>query len=264
MIYSNIAGIKVSKVGLGTVKFGRNTAIKYPEAFQIPSDKEVLKILHTASESGINLLDTAPAYGNCEERLGELLPKSNYPWIISTKVGEVFDPDTGASGYDFTEEVIRASVENSLKKLKRECLDMVLIHSDGDDERIIKDGAIEVLQDLKAKGWIRAVGMSTKTVVGGMLAAEQSDVVMVTHNLSYQGEVEVIEHAQTLGKGVLIKKALGSGHLTLDKPIRSIFDCIYKHAGVSSVVLGSINPSHIQDNVLHALDSIRASEPDIK
>ncbi|TIH03139.1 aldo/keto reductase, partial [Marinifilum sp. JC120] len=57
-------GIDVSILGLGTVKLGRNTAVKYPQKFDIPNDQEALTILTTASESGINLLDTAPAYGN--------------------------------------------------------------------------------------------------------------------------------------------------------------------------------------------------------
>ena len=255
MIYSDVAGLKVSIVGLGTVKIGRNTSVKYPNSFDIPSDKEVLKLLNTASENGVNLIDTAPAYGNSEERLGELLRKSNYPWIISTKVGEVFDSTTGLSAYCFTPEFIQASIESSLSKLKCDFLDIVLIHSDGDDEGIIRDGALDVLQALKAKGLIRAVGMSSKTIAGGMLAAEKSDIVMVTHNLDYQKEIEVIEYAESMGKGILIKKAFGSGHLITESSIEVAFDCIYQQKGVSSVILGSINPSHIEENVQQALRS---------
>ena len=256
MIYSEVCGLKLSKIGLGTVKIGRNTAVKYPSSFSLPTDKEALDILNTASEIGINLLDTAPAYGNSEERLGKLLVQSSYPWIISTKVGEIFDPVTASSSYDFTAEYIEVSVMNSLRNLKRECLDLVLVHSCGNDEQVIKEGALDVLQYLKAKGLIRSFGMSTKTVAGGMLAIEKSDAVMVTHNLDYQGEVAVIDYAQSLGKAVLIKKALGSGKLTEKSSVRKAFDCIYQHQGVSSIILGSINPDHIRDNVDQALRSI--------
>ena len=255
MIYSDVVGFQVSIVGLGTVKLGRNTSVKYPNSFDIPSDKEVLTLLNTASECGVNLIDTAPAYGNSEERLGGFLSKSNYPWIISTKVGEVFEPATGRSSYDFSAEAIQASVESSLSKLKRDCLDIVLIHSDGDDERIIREGALDILQDLKKKGLIRAVGMSSKTIEGGILAAEKSDIVMVTHNLEYQKELEVIEYAESIGKGIFIKKAFGSGHLITEGSLAASFDCIFQHEGVSSVILGTINPEHIEENIKHVLHS---------
>jgi aryl-alcohol dehydrogenase-like predicted oxidoreductase len=65
--------LKVSPVGLGTVKFGRNEGVKYPTSFDIPDMDELSNLLALAKEIGINTLDTAPAYGLSEERLGELL-----------------------------------------------------------------------------------------------------------------------------------------------------------------------------------------------
>ena len=68
-------GLRVSPLGLGTVKFGRNRGVKYPRTFELPTDRAILNLLETAWESGINLLDTAPAYGASEERLGRLLKR---------------------------------------------------------------------------------------------------------------------------------------------------------------------------------------------
>ncbi len=67
-------GIKVSLLGLGTVKLGRNEGVKYPRPFDLPDDRSVVALLETAQSLGINLLDTAPAYGRSEERLGALRP----------------------------------------------------------------------------------------------------------------------------------------------------------------------------------------------
>lgn len=256
-------GIHVSILGLGTVKLGRNTAVKYPNTFTIPDDKETLTLLHTAAESGINLLDTAPAYGNSEARLGELTKKTPYEWIISTKVGETFDVATGESSYNFTPEYIQSSIENSLRQLQREQLDIVLIHSDGNDKDIIcKYGALETLKKLKQDGLIRAIGMSTKTVEGGILAAQHSDIVMVTHNIHYQAELAVIEYAEQHQKNIFIKKALNSGHATTLHPeenktdtIKQSFDYIYQHKGVSSIILGSISPKNIRENAKKATAS---------
>src|SRR3990167_1121694 len=83
-------GMQVSALGLGTVKFGRNQQVKYPEAFVLPSDQEILNLLACAQDLGINLLDTAPSYGSSEERLGRLLKGQRKNWILSTKVGEEF------------------------------------------------------------------------------------------------------------------------------------------------------------------------------
>ena len=254
-------GIDTSIVGLGTVKIGRNAGVKYPKTFAIPDDKQVINILNTAAEMGINLLDTAPAYGVSEQRLGQLLPQAaHHDWLLSTKVGEYFDAKTAQSRYDYTQESIRKSVQESCRRLKKDILDIVLIHSDGNDKEIIEQyGALETLSALKKEGLIRASGMSTKTVAGGLLAINQSDVAMVTHNLEYQGELAVIEQAALVNKGILIKKAFASGHISNvtseenDFIRNSVKKCLSLPA-VSSIILGSINPDHIRENVQKAVD----------
>ena len=67
--------INISPIGLGTVKLGRNTGVKYPQQFKLPNDKQAQDLLHIAKEWNINLIDTAPAYGNSEQRLGKLAQK---------------------------------------------------------------------------------------------------------------------------------------------------------------------------------------------
>jgi aryl-alcohol dehydrogenase-like predicted oxidoreductase len=247
-------GIAVSPLGLGTVKLGRNKAVKYPSAFKIPDDEQALALLNQAWNLGINLIDTAPAYGNSEQRLGELLPKLNQDWLIATKVGESFDADTGKSSYNFTPEFITSSIKKSLKKLQRDVLDIVLIHSDGNDKHIIEQlGALDVLNDLKQQGLIRATGMSTKTVEGGLLTLQQSDIAMVMHNLDYQDEQAVIDQAAVDNKAIFIKKALGSGHLAHNDsnvdPVQANFDFIYQNPAIASIIIGTINPQHLIDNV---------------
>jgi aryl-alcohol dehydrogenase-like predicted oxidoreductase len=254
-------GLSVSPLGLGTVKLGRSTGVKYPAAYMIPDDQQVLTLLEQAWDLGLNLLDTAPAYGNSEQRLGELLPKLNHDWVIATKVGETFDPDTATSDYNFTPEFIKHSVETSLKNLKSDVLDIVLIHSDGQDKTIIEQyGALDVLNDLKQQGLIRATGMSTKTVEGGLLTLQQADIAMVMHNLTYQDEQAVIEQAATSNKAIFIKKALGSGHLVdstshID-PVQANFDFIYQNPAIASVIVGTITASHLRDNVLKAIQAL--------
>ena len=243
-------GIEVSVLGLGTVKLGRDQEVKYPSGFTIPNDNEVRDLLALTQELGINFIDTAPAYGNSEERLGQLMTNPN-DWVIMTKVGEIFE--NGKSSFDFTAEHTRMSVERSLKRLKRDSLDMVLVHSNGDDMHIINnEGALEELDRLKQKGLICSYGMSTKTVEGGLWIVENTDVVMATLNLSDDHDLPVIARADELNKGVVIKKGLQSGHA--DKSaggsgVEQAFDYIFKHQGITSAIVGTINAKHLKQNV---------------
>ena len=66
-------GLAVAKLSLGTVKLGRDQGVKYPTPVKIPTDKEASELLKAARQLGINMLDTAPAYGRSEQRLGALL-----------------------------------------------------------------------------------------------------------------------------------------------------------------------------------------------
>jgi aryl-alcohol dehydrogenase-like predicted oxidoreductase len=239
---------------LGTVKFGRNRGVKYPRAFELPSDREALALLELAWDLGINLLDTAPAYGESEERLGRLLRRCRRDWVIVTKVGEEFDD--GVSRFDFSAAAARASVERSLRRLGVEALDAVLIHSSGDDLAILeREAVLPTLLDLKQAGLVRAVGMSSKTVAGGLRAVDCCDLVMVTYNLSRREELPVIRAARAAGKGVLIKKGLLGGHLDQESevdPVRASLELIHAEPGVSSVVVGTLNPDHLRANVAAA------------
>ena len=237
-------GIDVSPLGLGTVKIGRNEQVKYPQGFDIPDDARVVDLLSLAWELGINFIDTAPAYGSSEQRLGLLLPH-RADWVIMTKVGEIFEQ--GQSRFDFSAQHTRRSVENSLKKLRREMIDIVLVHSDGNDMAIINDGAaLDELDRMKQQGLIRAYGMSTKTVEGGLWTVENSDVVMATYNLETDTELPVIERAHQLNKGVVIKKGLQSGHAD---SVEDAFRHVLSLAGVSSMIVGTIDTGHLRANV---------------
>ena len=88
--------LQTSALGLGTVKLGRNQGVKYPQGFELPDDREAAALLQQARDLGINLIDTAPAYGSSEERLGTLLRGQREAWIICSKVGRAYPPLGGA------------------------------------------------------------------------------------------------------------------------------------------------------------------------
>jgi aryl-alcohol dehydrogenase-like predicted oxidoreductase len=98
---------------------------------------------------------------------------------------------------------------------------------------------------------IRAFGVSTKTVEGGLAAASASDVVMLTYNLGQREESQVLDACLSLNTGALIKKALASGHLAkeVDDPVQASMDLIFAHPASSSAIIGTISPEHLRANV---------------
>ena len=250
-------GMMVSALGLGTVKLGRDEGLKYPAGFRIPDDRQAAALLARASDLGINLIDTAPAYGCSEQRLGTLLAGQRERWLICSKVGEEFE--NGQSRFDFTPEHTLASVERSLRRLNTEAIDIVLIHSDGQDLHIIRElGTLQALADLKRRGLIRAYGMSTKTIAGGLAAVAECDVVMLTYNLAQREESQVLDACGRLNTGALIKKALASGHLeeNIENPVQASMDLVFAHPATSSAIIGTISPDHLEANVLAARRSL--------
>ena len=140
-----------------------------------------------------------------------------------------------------------------MQRLETDFIDLVLVHSDGNDLAILNDSEVyQTLAALKAEGKIRGFGFSGKTVEGGLKALEQGDCAMVTYNLNEQAERPVIDYAAAHGKAILVKKALASGHVCLSPgvdPVRASFELLFAQPGVASAIVGTINPLHLAHNV---------------
>lgn len=254
-------GLRVGVIGLGTVKLGRNTGVKYPggDGFALPSDEQASGLFRTAAELGINLIDTAPAYGTSEERIGAIMSANGWfggrdRWVVCGKAGEEFDTMSATSRHDFSPAAITASVERSLKRLRVERLDLLLLHSDGRDAWIIdRSGAMDALERLERRGDIGGWGLSAKTVEGAERAlARGCDALMVALNARETTMLPVIEAARSRPGGacaVLIKKALESGR-ALDTA--AAVRLALAPAGVSSVIVGTLNPAHLRANAAAA------------
>lgn len=254
-------GLRTAPIALGTVKLGRTQGLKYAQGHveSLPSDQQVIELLRAAHNLGINLLDTAPAYGVSEERLGQLLWQAGgfrrEDWIIATKAGERFGPGPDgitASHYDFSPQALITSIERSRALLNVRTIDLVHLHfaSSSDlDVQTLQDGrALQAMVDLKSRSVIRCIGVSVGTRAGGELAcaiAKQSpgmiDTLMITLNPLETSFLPVIEQAAALGLGVLIKKPLASGHA----PIEQAVQLGLATPGVDTLVVGTTNPVNL-------------------
>ena len=242
-------GLSVSPVAFGAFKIGRNRGIKYPTPYPLPTDGEAERLLRTALDLGVTLIDTAPAYGLSEARIGRFLSHRRREFTLCTKVGEQWG--LGPSGesvsrYDFSRTAVFASVVRSLRTLKTDAVDLLLIHSDGRDAFIQEDtDAVATLLDLKRRGLCRFVGFSGKTPTGCARALEGADAVMVEYHSHDVSHAAVMAEAQRRGVGVLVKKALAAGRQEPTAAVRFGLE----GPGVSSLVVGTANPANLRANV---------------
>lgn len=253
-------GLDVSPIGFGAFKIGRNQNVKYPNGYDLPSDQAVDRLLNGVLDCGINLIDTAPAYGLSEERIGRAIARRRDEFLLCTKVGETFriDDETGRpiSTYDFSEQTIRASVERSLSRLRTDAIDILLLHSDGRDLFILNQtDAISSLMRLKEDGLVRCIGLSGKTAAGHSAALDWADVIMVEYHAGNRSEEVVIAEAATAGVGVLVKKGLAAGHLPPAPGIRFVLS----NPDVASLVIGGLNLDHIRENISIAETTLSAA-----
>ncbi|MBX3355124.1 MAG: aldo/keto reductase [Phycisphaeraceae bacterium] len=234
---------EVGVISLGAFKIGRRDPGKYATDDPLPSDAESTSLIHGAIDFGIDLIDTAPAYGLSEARVGAALASRHSGVVISTKAGEELGP-TG-SIFNYSEAAIEASVCRSLVRLRRPSLDLVFIHSDGNDLHILGEGtAVATLDRLRRQGLLRAVGFSGKRVEGGLAALNDPRInaVMVEYNPASTSQLPVIEMAGRLGKAVLVKKPLAQGRLAPEEAIPFIL----ARPEVTTVVIGSLRLEHLE------------------
>lgn len=258
-------GFFLSPLGVGTVKWGRTEGLKHG-AFTLPDDRTCEALLDLALERGVNFLDTAPAYGIAEERLGRLVNggERRGKFHLFTKAGERFE--NGKSTWDFSAESIRRSVENSLRALRADALDGVLIHSTRDDLRVLRETpALETLLDLKARGLVKTAGFSVMSLEGGLAAAALCDLLMVAWNPGFREHEPVVAEAARLGKGVLLKKVLDSGfpkpELTPPgvSPAAHAIRSALALPGRPAVVAGTITRAHLEENIRASADAADVS-----
>jgi aryl-alcohol dehydrogenase-like predicted oxidoreductase len=204
----------VSEIGLGALEIGRDWGIRIEGDFGRPPEDEAIRLIHTALDMGINFIDTAPAYQLSEERIGRALKDYPQKAIIATKVGEHYDDERGF-WYDYGPEAVRTSIEQSLRRLRTDTIDLLQIHS-ASVEIVERGEVMEVMQRFQQAGHVRFLGMSGDDEAA--LAAIRDgrfDTVQVVYNIFEQGAAHAVLPAALLADvGVIVMAPLGHGTLT--------------------------------------------------
>lgn len=181
--------IKVNPIGLGTNAVGGHNL--YPNL----DEEQGKDVVRAAIENGVTLLDTAFIYGpgRSEELVGEVVKEYNREdVVIATKGAHYFDGDETKLSND--PEFLKEQVENSLKRLQTDYIDLYYIHFP--DEDTPKDKAVATLQELKEQGKIKAIGVSNFSLEQLKEANKDGhvDVVQLEYNLLNRENEEVLNY----------------------------------------------------------------------
>lgn len=245
----------ISPIGFGAFKIGRNRGIKYPQNYELPDDAAVDRLLNGLLDLGINYIDTAPAYGLSEARIGQALAHRCKEFFLSTKVGETFDD--GQSIHDFSAHAVRNSIHRSLQRLRTEVLDLVFIHADRQDVEVLdQTDVVATLQALRDQGHLKAIGLSAYTAEAFEKSLDWADAIMVEYHQEDSTLEPVIATAAQKGLAVMVKKGLASGKLPAEQAVAFVLS----NPGVTSMVVGGLNLEHVRQN-LNLAASLRNSRP---
>ncbi len=204
--------LRVSVVGIGTWQFGG-------EWGKVFTQREVDQIFEAARETGINLIDTAECYGDhlSESFVGNAIQKDRSQWVIATKFGHKFHGNFNRSDRWKPEEV-RQSLEESLKALKTDWIDIYQFHS-GSDERFNQDDLWQMLDDQVKAGKIRHLGISIGSneniyQTSNATRVNASVIQVIYNRLDQRPEMEVLPACLEQNLGVLARVPLASGLLS--------------------------------------------------
>ncbi len=201
-------GFSISEISLGTWQVGG----KWGNTFD---DANADQILDTAIEAGVNFIDTADVYeaGLSEQAVGRALKRHSGRIYVATKCGRQLQPHVSES---YQPKVLRQFVEDSLKRLDIECLDLIQLHCPP-TEVYYRPEIFELFEHLKEEGKILHMGVSVEKVEEALKAIEFPNVttVQVIFNLFRHRPAELFfQEAIRRNIGVLARVPLASGMLT--------------------------------------------------
>ncbi len=203
--------LKVSSLGLGTAALG----IRYgADPVEPPPAAEGIRLLRRAAELGINYFDTAPAYGDIEPVVGEALAPIRPRPVIGTKLS-VSDQDGPFTGDELHNRLV-VSVDESLRKLRLECIDLMQIHSAAPP--FVTDELLATMDEISSSGKVRHWGVTTygeEAPLEALTAGDRFRTVQIAYSvLDRTLERLVIPRLHEQGVGLILRSMFLQGALS--------------------------------------------------
>ncbi|MBB4437125.1 MULTISPECIES: aldo/keto reductase [Rhizobium] len=222
-------GLEVSALSLGAMGYGK--------ARELPDRAEMIDLLRTAVEHGMDFFDTAEVYGpwTNEEMVGEALAPVRAKVKIATKFGWDIDQETGKhrGGVNSKPAQIRRAIEGSLKRLRTEHIDLYYQHRVDPD--VPMEDVAGTVKELITEGKVRWFGLSEAGAQSIRRAHSVQPVTALQSEYSLwtrEPEAEIIPTIEELGIGLVPFSPLGKGFLTGKIDLNTTFDSSDIRAGI--------------------------------
>jgi len=216
-----VSGLEVSELGLGCM------GMSY--AYGPPKDKtEMIRLIHAAVEHGVTFFDTAEVYGPFlnEELVGEALGPFREDVVIATKFGFALNPKDGKwTSVNSRPGHIREVAENSLKRLKIDCIDLFYQHRV--DPNVPIEDVAGTIKDLIREGKVKNFGLSEASAKTIRRAHAVQPVTALQSEFSLffrEPEETILPTLEELGIGFVPFSPLGKGFLTGKLSAETKFD----------------------------------------
>src|SRR5438445_5590678 len=198
-------GLEVTILGYGAMELrGAPTG---PEVL----DDQAARVLHAVLDAGINFIDTSPDYGRSEELVGASIAHRRGDYFLAAKCGCV--PGAGmGSEHVHTAENIRAGVEQSLRRMRTDYLDLVQFHRSLTRREFEEHGALGELQRMQQEGKVRFIGVSgTLPNLNAQITMGVFDAFQIPYSALQREHEEVIARASAAGAGIIIRGGVARG-----------------------------------------------------
>jgi aryl-alcohol dehydrogenase-like predicted oxidoreductase len=253
------------------------------------TDEDAGRLLNAVLDGGINLIDTSPDYGRSEELIGAHLGRRREEYFLASKCGcpIEFPADVPPPyPHDYSQRNVRADVEQSLRRLRTDRLDLVQVHMSPSKATLDENGTVQVLKELQAEGKIRFIGMSgILPNLPDHIAMNVFDAFQIPYSAVQRDHENLVTEAAANGAGTLIRggAARGAaseeknwtvGPLTQDPGVGQrnwetsgvadllreagigrqefILRFTLSHPGLSTTIVGTASPAHLADNIATA------------
>jgi aryl-alcohol dehydrogenase-like predicted oxidoreductase len=212
-------GADVTILGYGAMEL--RGAPRGPEI----GDEDAGRLLNAVLDGGINLIDTSPDYGRSEELIGRYIGHRRDEFFLASKCGCLLEPPADAPPpypHDYSPGNVRADVEQSLRRLGTDHLDLVQVHMSPSAAELQDNHTVETLRELQDEGKVRFIGMSgILPNLPGHIAMNVFDVFQIPYSAVQRDHEDLITRAARTGAGTLIRGGAARGAPSEEKNWRT-------------------------------------------
>jgi aryl-alcohol dehydrogenase-like predicted oxidoreductase len=250
------------------------------------ADQDAGRLLNAVLDGGINVIDTSPDYGRSEELIGTHIGHRRDEFFLASKCGCPIELPAGTPPpypHDYSPANVRADVEQSLRRLRTDRLDLVQVHMSPARATLEENRTVETLRELQAEGKVRFIGMSgILPDLPDHIAMGVFDVFQIPYSAVQRDCEDHITEAVDAGAGTFIRGGAARGAASEDKNWRvgplsqdpgagqrnwetsgiagllsetgmSSMEFVLRftlsHPGLSTTIVGTSNPAHLAGNI---------------